>query len=154
MSSFAKSNKAWREEAQLMRADANQLAQALCKAVPFLEAHYNVTKNAPTSWMKRDAEAALAEHDKHLLGMTLGVKVPQAGIGPLACRPLGASRAGSTEQPSPFDEREMSTLLAALRYWQNHRPSNPELHDIATNGGEVEPLDEWEIDTLCERING
>ena len=48
---------------------------------------------------------------------------------------------------------ELATVLAALRYWQRHRPSNPELHDIATDGGTLTPLDAEDIDALCERIN-
>lgn len=49
---------------------------------------------------------------------------------------------------------EIATMLAALRYWQNHRPSNPELHEIATDGGTLAPLDTHDIDDLCNKING
>ena len=49
---------------------------------------------------------------------------------------------------------EIATMLAALRYWQNHRPSNPELHEIATDGGTLAPLDSSDIDALCNKING
>ncbi len=48
---------------------------------------------------------------------------------------------------------QLATTLAALRYWQNHRPSNPELHDIATDGGTLVPLDSEGIDELCEALN-
>jgi hypothetical protein len=55
--------------------------------------------------------------------------------------------------------RELATVLAALRLWQqtvNRLDSDCEdgLADIATDGGAFEPLDEDEIDGLCERING
>ncbi len=58
------------------------------------------------------------------------------------------------------NERETATILAALRYWQRHqaracREAQTPLYedDIATEGGTLEPLDESEIDDLCERIN-
>ncbi len=53
-------------------------------------------------------------------------------------------------------DRELHTVLAALRQWQwigaeyQYRIA---LEDIATNGGKVEPLTLDEIDALCERIN-
>lgn len=52
-----------------------------------------------------------------------------------------------------IDDRELSTLLAALRNWQQtyHKPL--EIEEIATNGGECDPLDNDEIDALCIRIN-
>jgi hypothetical protein len=57
-----------------------------------------------------------------------------------------------------LNEREHATVLAALRLWQARRPDDADerwdaLHDIAENGGEIEPLDADEIDALCERIN-
>lgn len=54
-----------------------------------------------------------------------------------------------------MDVRDTSTILAALRNWQNiGRPSQIEaLMDIATNCGEFEPLNDPEIDSLCEEIN-
>ena len=52
--------------------------------------------------------------------------------------------------------RELATILAALRYWQasnrNAATQAPE-HDIASNGGEFEPLGNDEIDALCEQLN-
>jgi hypothetical protein len=54
------------------------------------------------------------------------------------------------------DEREHATVLAALRWWQDHTPSgeeHPDLHDIATNVNTLEELDSVEIDELCERLN-
>jgi hypothetical protein len=58
----------------------------------------------------------------------------------------------------PFDERETATILAALRYWQARSlPATPDqaeaIEEIATDGRTLEPLDEEEIDTLCEAIN-
>ena len=56
--------------------------------------------------------------------------------------------------PAPLDARELGTVLAALRYWQREGLMNGgHEQDIATNGGEVEPLNADEIDALCERLN-
>jgi hypothetical protein len=51
-----------------------------------------------------------------------------------------------------IDDRELGTVLAALRLWRRAmRPAD--LLDIATGGGEFVPLDIDEIDDLCIRIN-
>lgn len=60
-----------------------------------------------------------------------------------------------------LDERELSAVLAALRYWQWQRSDI--IHSLNTRGGailqiedndgEVEPLTDSELDALCERIN-
>lgn len=51
-----------------------------------------------------------------------------------------------------IEERATHTILAALRHWQ--RTSHVmELDEIASNGGEVEPLNDHEIDDLCELLN-
>jgi hypothetical protein len=57
-----------------------------------------------------------------------------------------------------FDIRESSTLLAALRFYQDHFKNHTQddqqaLLDIATNSGEITPLSSEELDDLCERIN-
>ena len=58
-----------------------------------------------------------------------------------------------------LDIDESSTVLAALRYYQENGQGDPdnrsdEIHEIATNGGEVmSSLDDDGIDDLCERIN-
>lgn len=59
-----------------------------------------------------------------------------------------------------LDAREHATVMAALRMWQRNGLGSPTLlakfpeHDIATNAGAIEtPLNDAEIDTLCERIN-
>jgi hypothetical protein len=64
------------------------------------------------------------------------------------------------------DNRELATILAALRFWQeNNGPENAaeslghefecavSVNIIATDCGELEPLRREEIDALCERIN-
>jgi len=51
-----------------------------------------------------------------------------------------------------IDERELGTILAALRHWQE-TSSRDELLDIATNGGRFNPLTPGEVDAFCERIN-
>ena len=52
--------------------------------------------------------------------------------------------------------RALATILAALRYWQvsdrNTATKAPE-YDIASDSGEFEPLDNDEIDALCEQLN-
>lgn len=55
---------------------------------------------------------------------------------------------------------ELATVLAALRWYQatgmipaDYDSATAAIHDIATNAGEVLPLDADAIDTLCERIN-
>lgn len=54
-----------------------------------------------------------------------------------------------------FNDRELATVLAALRHWQIQRDRYiPGAHlDIATDGGAFERLDDDEIDDLCERLN-
>lgn len=60
---------------------------------------------------------------------------------------------------SEFNDAELATVLAALRYYQANGQGDPanrsdEIHDVATNGGEVEAsLDGAAIDALCERLN-
>src|SRR5207253_3159719 len=61
-------------------------------------------------------------------------------------------------RPSPeLDDRELSTVLASLRYWQDRLRGQGSdlamLNDIATNAEEVEPLAAEEIDALCQRLN-
>ena len=49
-------------------------------------------------------------------------------------------------------ERELATILAALRYWQRtlQKDGQPPVTEHFT---EATPLDEEEIDELCERLN-
>jgi hypothetical protein len=53
-----------------------------------------------------------------------------------------------------FSDRETSTILTALRYWQDNGPMSAggEL-DVAENGGCSTALSAIEIDSLCEKIN-
>lgn len=50
-----------------------------------------------------------------------------------------------------YDQDELNTLIAALRWWQRtgNVPGSPE-RDLATEG---EELGDEAIDALCERIN-
>ena len=70
------------------------------------------------------------------------------------------------EQLRPsITERELGTILAALRYWQHvmdiSRKNAGELsydqwqmiHDIATSDGRFKVLSTQEIDALCDRMN-
>ena len=59
-------------------------------------------------------------------------------------------------------DREFATMLAALRYWQRtgewtkdgeENPNESPEYDIATDGGTRIPLDDNEIDGLCQRLN-
>ena len=65
-----------------------------------------------------------------------------------------------------IDERELGTILAALRHWQETSEEwgltmageiltgdKGGLLDIATDGGKFSALTPSEIDVLCERIN-
>jgi len=56
---------------------------------------------------------------------------------------------------SLLSDRELATVLAALRYWQRGPgvETEPEW-DIATNGGALKALDHAEIDALCQRLDG
>lgn len=57
--------------------------------------------------------------------------------------------------PVALSYRELSTVLAALRYWQREGwSSDGHEHGTASDDGEIEPLAPFEIDDLCERING
>lgn len=52
--------------------------------------------------------------------------------------------------------RELSTVLAALRYWQLHltgEAPGDDFDSIASDGGTHVPLTADEIDGLCERLN-
>lgn len=53
-----------------------------------------------------------------------------------------------------IEDRELNTVLAALRYWQRCGDfGGGGIQDIATNGGTEQALESDEIDTLCERLN-
>jgi len=58
-----------------------------------------------------------------------------------------------------LDQRELATILAALRYRQDENlTSGPQIsdlaiRDIATDGGTLKPLDRREIDALCQKLN-
>jgi hypothetical protein len=66
-------------------------------------------------------------------------------------------------KPQDLNERSLSTILAALRFYQDefqpdYRASNAQgaqhpIWEVATNCGTVKPLSSGEIDTLCEIIN-
>ena len=49
-------------------------------------------------------------------------------------------------------ERELATVLAALRYWQSKLGKDQEPTDL-DHFAEVDPLTAEEIDALCERLN-
>ena len=53
-----------------------------------------------------------------------------------------------------LDKRELATVLAALRYWQQQVVPIARIgDDIATDVRHVIPLSDAEIDRLCERLN-
>lgn len=54
-----------------------------------------------------------------------------------------------------LSNRELATVLAALRLYQEHEPGEirTEIVEIADNGGTVVPLSNDEIDDLCESLN-
>jgi len=55
-----------------------------------------------------------------------------------------------------MNRRETSTILAALRYWQEAanvgRYVSPSFEMLATDAGHLDPLSLNEIDELCERV--
>ena len=51
-----------------------------------------------------------------------------------------------------LSDRELATVLAALRLWQRSRQPL-DLEQIATDEGSFAQLDTDEIDELCQRIN-
>ena len=54
-----------------------------------------------------------------------------------------------------FTERELATVLAALRYWQQDLAENDDEGPISPEHftDRVTPLSVEEIDALCERLN-
>ena len=53
-------------------------------------------------------------------------------------------------------EREFHTILAALRCYHDYlsaHPIYPDYDDIASNLGEVEPLESREVNALFDRLN-
>ena len=53
-----------------------------------------------------------------------------------------------------LSDRELATVLAALRYWQQDLADNEEEGPICQEHfEEVTPLSVAEIDELCERLN-
>ena len=54
-----------------------------------------------------------------------------------------------------YTSHQISTIIAALRMYQFELAINTlgEWLDIATDGGTIVPLDDDEIDALCERLN-
>ena len=55
-----------------------------------------------------------------------------------------------------FSDRELATVLAALRYWGEALDSSANTGDcwgVATDLGQVTPLTVREIDALCQRLN-
>jgi len=53
----------------------------------------------------------------------------------------------------PLNDRELSTVLAALRYWQALGKSAVGFEATAKSYGADNPLSSGEIDALCERLN-
>lgn len=51
-----------------------------------------------------------------------------------------------------FDNRELATVLAALRCWQRRGIQGEYERDIATDLGRLSPLTNKEIDALCESL--
>lgn len=57
------------------------------------------------------------------------------------------------KNPVELDERELATILAALRLFQRTVFIPPEISDIATDEGEFQMMEDSEIDQLCEYLN-
>ena len=60
----------------------------------------------------------------------------------------------------PFNQRELATILAALRFHQDENLqggrgiADQKIGVIATDGGKLAPLDFDEVDRLCQCLNG
>jgi hypothetical protein len=52
-----------------------------------------------------------------------------------------------------FTDRELATLLAALRLWQTAHEHSEDLAAYAGHFAEVSSLSSLEINDLCERLN-
>ena len=58
-----------------------------------------------------------------------------------------------------IDERELATILAALRFYQDENIQGGQvipdefIEEVATDGGLLKPLDFQEVSRLCERLN-
>ena len=58
-----------------------------------------------------------------------------------------------------IDERELATILAALRFYQDENIQGGQvipdefIEEVATDGGLLKPLDFQEVSKLCERLN-
>ena len=66
-----------------------------------------------------------------------------------------ANDALMADHAAHVDRRDTATILAALRAWQA-LPNDwkaARFMDIATDGGEIEPMTAEEIDRLCDQIN-
>ena len=57
--------------------------------------------------------------------------------------------------PVPLSNRELATILAALRYWQQDLANNEDDGPICAVhfNDTIKPLSVEEIDELCERLN-
>ena len=66
---------------------------------------------------------------------------------------------GDNQRPLAVDDRQLATILAALRFHQaeNLQGSgeilDQAIREIATDGGRLETLGFEEVDQLCERLN-
>jgi hypothetical protein len=54
---------------------------------------------------------------------------------------------------SQLTDRELATVLAALRLWQAAYEHGEDLAPYAGHFAEVSPLSSHDIDELCERLN-
>ena len=57
--------------------------------------------------------------------------------------------------PVRLNDRELATVLAALRYWQQNLANNQDQGPISPDhfDDKITPLTVDEIDALCERLN-
>ena len=52
-----------------------------------------------------------------------------------------------------FSDRELATMLAALRLWQASQDNGEALTPYMGHFEEQQPLSSLEVDELCERLN-
>lgn len=127
---------------------------------PAAKSAYGFIKSMPDIWQWMETFASNAiEGDRisEICGETLD-RI-------LSCKPvsdrylLGLAwtiRSTLDTQSVLFDRRELATVLAALRFWQDTMDGGepPAAYNtIATDLDRLDPLNTDEIDALCERVN-
>ncbi len=121
-----------------------------------------MARSGETSWrqLPYKRQRRLHERAKKILNMkavqhmTTALLAQQDPHGEVAgwLRTIGQMVEDGPSSLVTFDDRELATILAALRYFQQDLAANEE-GPISEHFNEHTPLSVDEIDDLCERIN-